>query len=97
MDVIHEVIIEIKFEGNNMINEKKSKYSESTTTTIDYYQIYSSHFLNYLSYQSRYTPIPEDGEMLVICYDNFVSAMQPLVDWKNQKGLKTTIVPKKAV
>ena len=94
LDVFHEMVVEIKFEGNNMVNEKKSKYSEATTTTIDYDQIYSSHFLNYQSYQSRYTPIPEDGEMLIICYDNFMSAMQPLVDWKNQKGLKTTMVSK---
>ncbi len=94
LDVIHEIVVEIKFDGNNMVNEKKSRYSELTTTTIDYDQMYSSHFLNYQSYQSRYTPISEDGEMLIICYDNFVSSMQPLVDWKNQKGLKTTIIPK---
>ena len=32
--------------------------------------------------------------MLIICYDSFCDEMQPLVDWKNQKGIKTTIVPK---
>lgn len=40
----------------------------------------------------RYTPIDEDGEMLVITDPAYVADIQALVDWKNQKGIKTTIV-----
>ena len=32
--------------------------------------------------------------MLVICYDSFCDEVQEFVDWKNQKGIKTTLVPK---
>ena len=38
--------------------------------------------------------LPEDGEMLVICYDSFCDETQEFVDWKNQKGIKTTLVSK---
>ena len=54
--------------------------------------MYRRHFLNYGMTQSRYTPVLESGEMLIITYDAFHSAMQPFVDWKIQKGIPTTIV-----
>jgi len=54
--------------------------------------MYRRHFVNYGILESRYTPIDEAGEMLVITYDSFHSAMQPFVDWKTQKGIQTTIV-----
>lgn len=40
----------------------------------------------------RYTPIDEDGEMLVITDPAYASDIQALVDWKNQKGIKTAVV-----
>lgn len=42
--------------------------------------------------QMDYTPVEEQGPMLVITYDGFHGAVQPLVDWKNQKGVPTTLV-----
>ncbi len=53
-------------------------------------EIYRHRFLNYG--MDRYTPVPEQGEMLIITHDAFHSAMQPLVDWKVQSGMPTTIV-----
>ena len=44
------------------------------------------------SSQTRYTPVGESGKMLVISNPQFVAAMQPFVDWKNQKGIPTEIV-----
>ena len=32
--------------------------------------------------------------MLIICYDDFCDEMGSFVNWKNQKGIKTTLVPK---
>lgn len=40
----------------------------------------------------RYTPIDEDGDMLVISDPAYLTEVQSLVDWKNQKGIKTTLV-----
>ncbi|HEX7344621.1 MAG TPA: C25 family cysteine peptidase, partial [bacterium] len=52
--------------------------------------IYQRHFVNY--FDDRYTPVEEIGPMLVITYDGFNSIAQDLVDWKNQKGIPTTMV-----
>ncbi len=54
--------------------------------------MYTNHFLNYEENDTRYIPVPEDGEMLIISYNGFMDAMEPFVEWKNQKGLKTTMV-----
>jgi hypothetical protein len=53
--------------------------------------IYARRFINFDA--TDYTPCEEQGPMLVICHDAWVGAMMPLVDWKNQKGIPTTIVP----
>lgn len=52
--------------------------------------VYQSRFLNYGS--DRYTPVIERGKMLIITYDAFHAAVQPLVDWKMQSGIATTVV-----
>lgn len=58
----------------------------------EFSNIYQHQFLNYSSTTSRYTPLEDHGNMLIICYGDFMDAMQPLVDWKNQEGLKTEMV-----
>lgn len=58
----------------------------------EFEKIYARHFLNY-GHLSRYTPVGEVGSMLVVAYDSFIPTVQPLVDWKNQMGVPTTIVP----
>ncbi len=52
--------------------------------------IYRERFLNFGL--ERYTPVVERGKMLIITYDAFHAALQPLVDWKMQSGIPTTIV-----
>jgi len=58
----------------------------------EYNNIYGQHFLNFSSSSIRYEPIVESGRMLVICYGPFMEAIQPLVDWKNLKGMPTELV-----
>ncbi len=53
--------------------------------------VYGSQFLNY-SLNHKYTPINEHGKMLIICYDAFMSDMQPFVNWKNDEGIPTQMV-----
>jgi gingipain R len=58
--------------------------------------IYRQHFINF---RYRYEDIAEYGSMAVICpttaYDahtqRFRDLIQPWVDWKNQKGIPTTV------
>ncbi len=58
-------------------------------------EIYDAHFLNSGFY--RYQPIDEVGEMLVIAYDEYLVNMVPLVEWKNQMGIKTTLLAKSEI
>ena len=93
MKVFTNVTLRINFNGYNSINQFFNRRSVDNIVN-DYSQIYSNRFINYETYQTRYNPISEDGEMLIICYDDFCDEMDSFVNWKNQKGIKTTLVPK---
>ena len=93
MKVFTNVTLRINFNGYNSINQFFNRRSVDNIVN-DYSQIYSNRFINYETYQTRYNPISEDGEMLIICYDDFCDEMDSFVSWKNQKGIKTTLVPK---
>ncbi len=58
--------------------------------TAEFDKIFSRQFLNYTT--EKYTPIDETGTMLVICHPDYTEAMQPFVNWKNQRGLPTQLV-----
>lgn len=54
--------------------------------------VYNRHFLNYSANSSRYTPLEEVGNMLIISYGDFMDEMQPYIDWKIQTGMPVEIV-----
>tara|TARA_B110000438_G_scaffold298048_1_gene345492 strand:- start:265 stop:2475 length:2211 start_codon:yes stop_codon:yes gene_type:complete len=91
--VYTSITLRIDFNGLNSINIYEDR-NQSKNIVYDFDNLYQDHFINYATYQNRYTPLAEDGEMLVICYDSFCDEVQEFVDWKNQKGIKTTLVPK---
>jgi hypothetical protein len=64
------------FIRNNSINKVAKEYNK----------IYSNHFINYTTFQNRYTPLEEEGNMLIICHDAWTSYMQDFVTWKNTIG-----------
>jgi hypothetical protein len=85
-----DVTIEVKRfapDGKNVFVRQKALQKMDP----QFAKIYRRHFINFnpLDYPVCY----ETGGLLVICYDAFMSDVQPLVDWKNQKGLPTTMVP----
>ncbi len=53
-------------------------------------RLYRDHFLNYSP--ERYAPVLEAGSLLIISYDPFLPELEPLVEWKLQKGISTTLV-----
>ena len=71
----------------NVINREQLPSKIST----DFKQIYESHFINFNNL-GRYEPVEEQGNMLVITYDDFWDAMLPFVEWKNMKGVPTEMV-----
>ncbi len=94
LKVYNKVKLKLAFDGANAVNQLAKNRLQDKKLTKDYYYLYEDRFLNFPLEEYRYTPISEEGEMLVICYDDFCDEMSDFVDWKNQKGIKTTLVPK---
>ncbi|MCK4660441.1 MAG: hypothetical protein KAV82_13040 [Phycisphaerae bacterium] len=81
-------VVETQAGGVNV----KSRPFRPDDVSLAYHKIYKNHFLNYRA-ESRYTPLGETGDMLIICHDAWLPNIQPLVDHKNNSmGISTTVV-----
>ena len=89
--VYHNMTVEMFSEGVGGENQLTRK---SNVVRIDpeIGVLYENQFINYQTSLNRYTPIEEEGDLLIICHDAFMSAMQPFVNWKKQIGRPTTMV-----
>ena len=76
------------FDSQNIIDRRSN--TMRLDPEID--AMYANHFINYRESLNRYTPVVETGELLIICHDAFMSAMEPFVNWKKQIGRPTTMV-----
>jgi hypothetical protein len=83
--VYYEAELSIRSTGEMGVNTL-TQVAQPETISSDFSLIYNKHFLNYSS-ASRYTPLEEDGSMLIICYDDFMAAMNPFVEWKTISGM----------
>lgn len=63
---------------------------EPATVDFDFSRIYRHHFLN--AGQTRYTPVEEEGNMLIICYGDFMDEMEPFIEWKTMMGRPVEMV-----
>jgi len=82
------LVIEVADAGRGGINVLV-RNRPFATVDPQFARLYESHFLN--GVPTRYVPVEENGGLLIIAYDAFASAMQPLVDWKLQKGFDTRL------
>ncbi len=89
--VYDTVVVEVIKTGPGQINVF-DRQGDAYTISADFAQLYQDRFLN--PPEERYQMVQELGEMLIIAEDSFISAMMPLVEWKNQAGVKTEIVAK---
>ncbi len=88
----NEITIEIYSNGLGSVNCIDRDVFPSEIDS-DFMQIYSRHFINAKKiFNSRYEPVEEKGNMLVITYDGFWDAMIPFIQWKNMKGIPTEMV-----
>jgi len=87
--VYSEITVKVSKNGTSGTNEL-IRTKSLTKVDDEFLKIYRYHFLNYKG--SKYAPLEEQGNMLVICYDAFMSAMRPFVDWKNTIGRYTEMV-----
>ena len=82
-----KITIAIHFSSNQQNNELKNK----STTKFDE-QLLTDYFLNTPSDQKRTPTQLEDGDLLVLVNESYLNDIQPLIDWKNQKGIKTKVL-----
>ncbi len=87
--VYTSITVKLQFKNTPGMNELKNRTVHETS--YEFARIYENHFLNF-GRASKYTPVEEDGSMLIICYGSFMQAMEPFVTWKNQKGIPCQIV-----
>ena len=69
-----------------------SRRSSEVRMDPEFGALYQNHFINYSEGLSKYNAIDETGELLIICHDAFMDAMQPFVNWKKQIGRPVTMV-----
>ncbi|HMQ46952.1 MAG TPA: C25 family cysteine peptidase [Saprospiraceae bacterium] len=90
MRVYDEVILSIAFEGEVGENSRQAAGDRVVSEPFD--QLYRQRFINYAAVQDRYDPVSEMGNMLIIAAAEFIPLIEPLVDWKKQKGIPTAVV-----
>ena len=89
--VYHRMTIAMKKVSDNGQNQKLARKA-SAKVSPEMAASYKHRFINYEAMDAKYNFVTDRGEMLVICPDQYMNAMQPFVDWKNQSGRPTTMV-----
>ncbi len=90
--VYYDMTIEMYKVDDNGENVMETRKSNTVKMDADFKSMYQRHFINYEASMAKYSPVDEEGVLLIICYDNFISAMTDFVNWKKTRGVNTTIV-----
>lgn len=90
--VYYDMTVEMYKIDDHGENTIESRRSNVVKMDPDFKSVYQRHFINYEAAMGRYTPLDEEGDLLIICYDNFISSMTDFVNWKKTRGVNTTIV-----
>ena len=90
--VYYDMTVEMYKIDDHGENTIESRRSNVVKMDPDFKSVYQRHFINYEAAMGRYTPLNEEGDLLIICYDNFISSMTDFVNWKKTRGVNTTIV-----
>lgn len=83
LKIYSSVTVKVTFNSSRSI-------AAATKNNRTFDAVYANQFLNYRAL--RGTPITEEGDILIICPENFMEAMQPYVDWKIRNGYNTEMV-----
>jgi len=96
--VYTSITVEVTTGGQSDINVLSSDSSSTITNAFE--NIYDNVFINYSNKKDdsfNAAIASESGEMLIISYDQFSSAMAPFIQWKQSKGITTTLVNRSTV
>lgn len=86
--IAQSITVKIKSIGIGKINVLNSQI-ESIAPAFD--KIYNNHFINYATNRTRYPAVGDGDKMIILCPTTFAATMTTFVDWKNKKGIKTTL------
>ena len=92
--VYYNMTVEMYKLDDKGANALETRRSNVVKLDSDFKNLYQRHFINYQATMNRYTPVDEEGDLLIICYDSFISLMTDFVNWKKTRGVNTTIVDK---
>ena len=90
--VYYNLTVEMYKVDNNGKNVIENRRSNVVKMSQDFKSMYQRHFINYEAGMAKYTPVDDEGDLLIICYDSFISSMTDFVNWKRTRGINTTIV-----
>jgi hypothetical protein len=89
--VYTDVTVEVVPTGPGRVNVLDRALRPKGEQSLAFHTLYRHHFLNYAP-DLRYAPLDENGSLLIICYDSWLTNIQPLVAHKNAIGISTTAV-----
>jgi len=81
-DIQFDIVYNQEFSINEFL-----RTNNTPELSAEFQNIYLKHFLNLPTVQ--YTPLSEIGSMLIISGSMYTAALQPLMEWKIQKGIPT--------
>ena len=87
--VYTELRLSVRKINDNGINQKLS-HRRTNTISPEFDALYQRRFINYQNNTRSF--VVDEGEMLIVCVDEYVKTLQDLVDWKNISGRPTSIV-----
>ncbi len=73
--------------ANPLLSAPNERLAASHEPVNAFTMMHKNLFLNAPAYE----PLADEGEMLIVTPMQFLPAIQPLVDWKIEKGMKTTV------
>ncbi|MFC2086410.1 C25 family cysteine peptidase [Bacteroidota bacterium] len=89
--VYTDITVKVTPTGEKGVNIK-NRYNNISAISKEFNQIYNRHFINYENVATKYNSVGEEGNLLIIAHSDYLSLMQPLVDWKIQKGIDCELV-----
>jgi len=87
--VYNQIVLEVVTEGIGGVNELAPNQIK---TDASFHMIYKNQFVNLEQRGLRYSPLDEEGGMLIIAHDAWISNVSPLADHKTSIGIPATVV-----
>lgn len=89
--VYEELVIKVKTLDGVGLNPLYRSQA-SIAVNPDFQQLYKNRFLNLNQVEDRYEQLSELGNMLVVSHGEYLPTLEPLIEWKKQKGIPVEVV-----